>query len=317
MNDNVAISFYLRRATQSFLQRFEDQKSGWQRCVIYQGRHSQNNLGCGGVMKLFKLSDGRVILTNDLWYDNDSYVSVVPDRALVGYPLNTFICSPLSKEASKSLLELLQHPGRQQKGSHPIWLTKSDMSVEDAYQLVRKFSYPSRKVPQLPQGTERTFQSFTTYNSFSSPENVIITHVKVGSHDLVAFQGPEQLDCVDPAYTPLFFLYHTNNEWSALQKEDTKIESYVYDYPEWTQGSRGSAIDKVVEKKKLDFHTDFNLAYTDYDDHDDGSYEEQFMPTTGWYRTGQGYSVLAMADEQPDYIACDSDCGYCGRCRYL
>jgi hypothetical protein len=151
-----------------------------------------------------------VILTNDLWYDNDSYVSVVPDSALVGYQLKTFICSPLSKEASTSLLELLQHPGRQQKGFDPVWRTKSDMSDEEAYQLVCKFSFPGREVPQLPQGTSREFKSstksLTSYASFSSAESVVITHVKVGTHNLVAFQGPEQLDCVDPTCTPLLSL---------------------------------------------------------------------------------------------------------------
>lgn len=233
MNKNVALSFYIGSPQRS-IKSYEPPKSGWQRCVIYQGRHLPRDLGCSGSMMFFKLSDGRVILTNDLWYD-DLYVSILPEGAIVGYPLNTRVCRPLSREASDSLAEMLQQPGRQQKGFDPIWRTKSNLSDEEAYELTSKFHGS-----QLPEGTSRTFHSSSSHAYFSSPENVVISHVKVGVHDLVAFQGPEQLACVDPATTPLFILYHKDSYGNALQRGDTEIETYVYDNPEWTQGSKGS-----------------------------------------------------------------------------
>ena len=53
----------------------------------------------------------------------------------------------------------------------------------------------------------------------------------------------------------------------------------------------------------------------DYNESDD---EEpvQFTPYSGYYSTGQGDMVYAVQGEQPDYTACDSECGYCGRCQY-
>lgn len=51
--------------------------------------------------------------------------------------------------------------------------------------------------------------------------------------------------------------------------------------------------------------------YDRYDDEND-----EFTPSSGWYSTGQGDRVWCNVGEGPDYTACDSGCGYCGRCHY-
>lgn len=44
--------------------------------------------------------------------------------------------------------------------------------------------------------------------------------------------------------------------------------------------------------------------------------EEEFTPYTGIYYSGNGSSVFCFQGESRDYTACDSECGYCGRCGY-
>jgi hypothetical protein len=43
---------------------------------------------------------------------------------------------------------------------------------------------------------------------------------------------------------------------------------------------------------------------------------EPFTPSTGWYSTGDGDRVFCFEGGSPDYTACGSECGYCGRCQY-
>lgn len=39
-----------------------------------------------------------------------------------------------------------------------------------------------------------------------------------------------------------------------------------------------------------------------------------FTPESGYYSTGNGDQVYAFRGTEPDISACDSECGYCGRC---
>jgi hypothetical protein len=43
---------------------------------------------------------------------------------------------------------------------------------------------------------------------------------------------------------------------------------------------------------------------------------QRFTPYSGMYMTGNGESVYCNEGEYEDYTACDSECGYCGRCPY-
>ncbi len=59
------------------------------------------------------------------------------------------------------------------------------------------------------------------------------------------------------------------------------------------------------------FGTYEELIGNEYDERD-----EEFTPEDGWYHTGDGERVWACRGEQPDFTACSSECGYCGRCQY-
>jgi hypothetical protein len=50
-----------------------------------------------------------------------------------------------------------------------------------------------------------------------------------------------------------------------------------------------------------------------YDDDDD---DDEFTPYSGYYATGNGGLTYAHKGEGVDMTACDSECGYCGRCQY-
>jgi hypothetical protein len=68
------------------------------------------------------------------------------------------------------------------------------------------------------------------------------------------------------------------------------------------------------------FELDLGDGIRDYDDPDGGRFEreeqEEFTPNSGYYSTGQGDQVYCFRGEEPDLTACDSECGYCGRCQY-
>jgi len=48
----------------------------------------------------------------------------------------------------------------------------------------------------------------------------------------------------------------------------------------------------------------------------DGYFEDQFTQHTGTYRTGDCDFNFCFKGEAPDFTACSSECGYCGRCGY-
>ena len=45
-------------------------------------------------------------------------------------------------------------------------------------------------------------------------------------------------------------------------------------------------------------------------------YEDQYNEPAGWYMAGDGDNVYRLQGECEDTTACDSECGYCGRCEY-
>ena len=63
------------------------------------------------------------------------------------------------------------------------------------------------------------------------------------------------------------------------------------------------------DKDKKAYWDEFNDCYEE-------EYEEEFTPSDGYYRTGNGDMVYAFAGESEDLTACDSECGMCGRCSY-
>jgi hypothetical protein len=202
-------------------------------------------------MYFIKLSDGRVVVTNDLWKDTDSWVSAVPTGALIGQKLVTRICQPKSKEALFTLLGMLVNPGGRSEGWDPIWKTKSGLSDKEAYTLTRK--YDGNQLPYTKrrkyrgEGVSASFSEAILTQVFSSPEEAILTHVKIGEGVVEAFNGPEQLHDIDPAQTPVIFLYEkdSSSPSKGLQKGDSIDESYVYDFSDWTRAVLVASYDYV------------------------------------------------------------------------
>ena len=266
MNNKEALSFYLF-SSQERVRQLEPRRSGWSRHVIYRGRHIQGHLGFNGIMHFIKLSDGRVVVTNDLWEDIDGWVSAVPKRALIGYKLATKWCRPRSKEALSTLMDLVEDRSGHREGLNPVWRIRSGLSDAEAYELSERFprnQFPASKTRQYRDN--RAFASFVSprgsslthikigdnaveacqgpkqmqeidpaFVSFTSPEGSILTHAKIGKKGVESFNGPEQLEGVDPAITPVILLYEDESVSSqqGLQKGDSINESYIYDFPEW------------------------------------------------------------------------------------
>jgi len=266
MNNKEALSFYLF-STRERVRHFEPRRSGWSRHVIYRGRHVQGHLGYNGTLHFIKLSDGRVVATNDLWEDLDGWVSAVPNRALIGYKLATKWCRPKSKDALSTLMSLLEYPIERRKGFDSTWRIRSGLCDAEAYKLSVDFpgnQFPAAKTRKLrdehalasfssPKGSrlthikigENKVEAFQgpkqleeiepAFVSFASPEGSILTHTKIGKKDIEAFKGPDQLESVDPTTTPVIILYEDPSGFASqgLQKGDSIAQSYVYDFPEW------------------------------------------------------------------------------------
>ena len=176
-------------------------------------------------MCFIKLSDGRIIATNDLWHDTShdyGWSRSVPNGALVGVSLGTRMCRPKSIEALKLIMHMmLVH--------HTFCILKSGLSDLEAYE--QRNNIGSGEIPEV---TERTYRSSHVYSRFSSPEGAILTHVKVGDDPLQPFDSKEQLQGLDPSTTPVYILYERKQGSNyALQKGDVIDEYYVYDLPGW------------------------------------------------------------------------------------
>ena len=201
MERDEALSFY-RYSTPRTRTRFEPIKSGWTRCIIYTNRYTPATLGNAGQMMFVKLSDGRIVVTNDLWDAFEGWVSAVPAGSLLGRMLDTHVCSPKSKEALLALFEMLVDPGKPQDGINRRWTMKLGLSDIEVRERIRQYSGH-----QLPQVASRTYREAGVSSACWSPEGAILTHFKIGDGPVTAFNGPEQLDYVDPKQTPVYILY--------------------------------------------------------------------------------------------------------------
>jgi len=101
--NKAAVSFYLPGPNDA------GRESGWRRRIIYESRHVRGKLGYNGSLQLIKLSDERIVVTNDLWesVDKVDWVRSVPNDALTGVKLSTRVCRPESRDALEALLGVL------------------------------------------------------------------------------------------------------------------------------------------------------------------------------------------------------------------
>eukprot|EP01068_Selenidium_serpulae_P010002 Selendium_serpulae@DN5369_c0_g1_i1.p1 len=226
MRDGV-VSFYTPRAKRSLLFKqgaLEMPTSGWERSVIYGDQHYEDldSLGYCGGMWFIKLSDGRIIATNDLW--DESWSPSVPTGALVGVRLNTKMCRPKSNKTMGVILDLLSecHAGGR--------LTlKSGLTDKEAFDLTDEIS------GELPEKTPRQYKGPRVFASFSSPEGATLTHLKLGEQPIQPLLSTEQLKTIDPTKTSVYLLY--GEGLNCLQKGDTIDECYVRLLPGWSDSA--------------------------------------------------------------------------------
>lgn len=220
VNRVKAISFY-QKASKSSLRRGEEPQTGWQRQTIYSGRHMVNDLGCASSFFIIKLSDGRIIATNDLWNDTSfaGWSTHVPNGALVGASLETNLCGPMSKEDLTCLVNLICP-----RSSENYIFVRSDLTDKQAYEM--------RGMGRiLPKWKSRSYSDSTVFCSFSSPEGAQLTHFKVGHSPVQPLRSKEQLLELNPSTNnPVYVFY---GDGSGLQRGDTIDERYVYDLPGW------------------------------------------------------------------------------------
>lgn len=246
-------------------------------------------LGYKGSVIFVSLSDGRVIVTNDLWDGKPwggGWVLSVPDGALTGVKLSTQVYQPKTKRDMSTLLS-------------------------DLYEINHQ------------SGEHLPFQDATPIHNFPSLEKIIVTHVKIGNNPIEVFQGPDQStdEDIDPSKTSVFFLYYESSGFPpySLQRGDEVVESYIYGFPEWTQGyveSNSNEDGSAVGEEEEDEDETSDFRDTCVDSIEDHHRENWFTPETGYYRTGRGESVYCLAGDRSDLKACNIDCGYCGRCPY-
>jgi hypothetical protein len=148
-----------------------------------------------------------------------------------------------------------------------------------------------------------------------TPEGWILAGYKVGNQGIVPVGSDSELEKLDPDSGSVLLFYYPSEadvEDAAL----SRVEEWVSpDLAGWTGGDEPKSSPprpSPVPRGRSD-----SYEYDDDDDRDCGwEREEDFTPHSGYYRTGNGDTVWAMQGEGPDYTACDSECGYCGRCSY-
>ncbi|KAL7573402.1 hypothetical protein ACA910_006508 [Epithemia clementina (nom. ined.)] len=262
-------------------------------------------------------------------------MTFLKDDTLIGFMLETRVWEPRTKAELDDFWKLAV----QVRPSQTVEIPDDCLTDEEAYNnLISKYYQGSR-----PEGKPRVYQSPSVYASFASPEGIILTHIKVKNGMLKPRNDKDQLSNAKPEEMPVFVLYTTTKRSvdhhlaTILEKGDVIHETIVYDKPEWTHGSKiaattagtpkeenaaraasAAAVQHDCKKRQGNHHKEEedHHAYIDFYDHDYDDREEEFTPTSGWYRTGDGDMVYAMAGECPDYAACGKECGYCGRCPY-
>lgn len=263
-------------------------------------------------MRLFRLSDGRIILTNDLWHDTRTgdygWVESVPPDALIGHPLPTRTCQLKTKASVSALVKLVTVTPIGGNDISIFEIEKDCLSAKEAYELHNKH--------ELPTITPRQYKGRTVSASFASCEGALLSHIKVGRSAVEPLDQLSQLSDADPGVEPVFLLYSESSVVASgfgLQAGDRIDETYVYGKLDWTDGAYStSATDDDPPKNQSDDDDDSYRDYFDYYDND----RDEFTPSSGWYSTGNGDQVYAFRGEEPDLTACDSECGYCGRCTY-
>tara|TARA_R110002072_G_scaffold263366_1_gene422233 strand:- start:238 stop:606 length:369 start_codon:yes stop_codon:yes gene_type:complete len=74
-----------------FYEKSEKQDIGFIECRIYNGpRYNTNLRGCFGSLTIIKLSDGRIIKTNDLWYEIHNWFKNKPKNELTGEVISDY-----------------------------------------------------------------------------------------------------------------------------------------------------------------------------------------------------------------------------------
>lgn len=225
MNKDVTLSFCVF-SSKSRLAKGEQVASGWQRCTIYKGRHVRGARGFSRSVIFIKLSNGKLIVTNDLWDDTSEqgWVHAVPEGALVGHKLSTRVCHPRSQAAIDVLLGLLV-PRRWETAPY---VTRKGLTDEEAHNLENQFGYD-----ELPFNLSREYHTPTSHSYFCSPDDVRISHIKIGTGPVQPFRGADSFDGVDPSCTPVYLLYGKEESYRGLHNGDVINSSYVYDLPGW------------------------------------------------------------------------------------
>jgi hypothetical protein len=153
---------------------------------------------------------------------------------------------------------------------------------------------------------------------FRTPEGWNLAYYKVGDRDVVSFSGETELDGLEVDSGNLFVFYYRNE--SDLGRDTSAGETSLERIEEWVSSDFiGWTADETLQGPSSTWNVPSRRSslYESYDDYRDYERDdEDFTPYTGYYSTGTGDRVFAFAGEDPDYTACDKECGYCGRCTY-
>jgi hypothetical protein len=88
MEKKVALVFYVK-SQKAILHTEEEQENGYLQYRIYNGlRYGTFMQGHGGSIMVIKMSDGRIIKTNDLWAMQECWTKTIPDTVLEGTFIN-------------------------------------------------------------------------------------------------------------------------------------------------------------------------------------------------------------------------------------
>lgn len=227
--DEIALSFFIS-STKTISVRGEWQEtSGWSRQVVYQ--RQRPGLGYGGSMQFFKLEDGRLILTNDLWdqsHIKGGWVSSVPYGELVGHKMATRVCQLKTKEAIDALVAAVtEYQG------NAFSIRKDSLSDKQAYDL------KELGLPEITQ-SERRYEAENSFSFFCSCEGALLTHVKIGTRGIEPLHDLKQLSGAEPATEPVFVLYEDESSPEiqfGLSDNGNHIDlCHIRDMPEWTDG---------------------------------------------------------------------------------
>lgn len=115
-------------------------------------------------------------------------------------------------------------------------------------------------------------------------------------------------------------VFHRHSEWvlfwdpskTPLEECASKVDTRCapYSFKRTTLGFQRKLCRLFPQFFELEYE-EYDYGYETYREE-----KEEFTPYSGYYSTGNGDAVYAFEGEGPDHTACDSECGYCGRCSY-